>query len=348
MGRPTGGKRRSKEDVQEAMVAKRLGLRRPEPWRSRAAKTNAVKATQSVVRAILAKEPNPLKLQLLGIFPGWFHNNLSEYVRGGQAMDQPHRLEIVLRGYKQKFLSRDQLRDLGCIVLADDESMAGAIDVAVDKYAKARERAKRTFDNGVDRLLKGFMPVKARPIGAVGRASAIPRAPRHAAEMEGNYTSWVAKIEKLGGRVTTDTWTPAWYEAFEAAEQKSIEDAWDAQWAAMSEWQREIEEAHLEQLLCDPWADEDEAGRNGVCQSAPIPAWHPYKVRRLKLWFGGREWSPWPRAIEDDWWAPVGGDDWSEFLDGHDTRLEARYLAAIEIEKARTVSPPGGPGALPN
>ncbi|CAE6697070.1 hypothetical protein [Paraburkholderia domus] len=347
MVRLAGAVQRSKEKVQVTAVAKRLGLSRPEPWRNRVAKTKAVKATQSLVRAIFAKEPNLVQLERLWIFPDWFYNNLSLYIRGDQSIDPRHRLELCVLGYKQKFLSDDQLRDLGLLALVDVANTHAETKVVIREFQSRRDRVKRTFDKGIERLLNGLMPVKAMPIGAIGRGPTVPRAPKDAREMERNYSSWVAKIERLGGLVTTERWEPAWYEDHIAAEAQSIEDAWNAQWATIPDSEREFVEAQTEEFLNGMLATADAFPENDR-RPVSISAWHPYNVRRLKLWFGGRDWSPWPHAIEDDWWASVGGDDWSDFLDEHDARLEARYLAAIEIEKARKASPPSDRGTLPN
>ncbi|MDR6383991.1 hypothetical protein [Paraburkholderia caribensis] len=267
--------------------------------------------------------------QELREFPDWFHENLNRYSRGTHAMGEPHLMEIVRIAYNHKrgLLNREQVGHLGYLRLIEDEAAKiKDTDIAVNAVRRAREKTKRQFDEGIARLLKGLMPCPAK---AIGRKGTEIRAPLDDAEMEKNFAKWTARIQTLGGQVTTDSWAPAWYHEAEAAYLADLDAAY---WASVPEWERESHADYIEALCRNP---EDEADRSTVCQSAPPQPWHPASVLHLKLWFGGRDWSPWQHAIEGDFWTDVRGDDLSDFLDRADARREAAYLTKIVLAGAR-------------
>lgn len=241
-------------------------------------------------------------------------------------MDEPDLMGVALLAYKETLLDKDRLSHLGYLALIEGKpGMINDTSMAVRAARRARERAKRRFDDGIARLLKGEMPLKAgRTDGTKGT---VIREKRNDAEMAKNYANWIARIEALGGWVTMETWAPGWYHSAEAAYQADLDVAY---WASIPEWQRELHADYTEALCRDP---EDEAEPGTVHRLAPPPPWSPENVRRLKLWFGGREWSSRQHAIEDDWWPEVRGDDLSDFFDRHDTRMEARYLASLALTR---------------
>lgn len=258
-------------------------------------------------------------------FPDWFHDNFDRYLRGAQAMEEARLMEIVRLAYDRDLplLNEDQVSHLGYLPLVEGEpANIKDIETATSAVSRARERAKRQFDEGVARLLKGEMPLKAGRTD--GRKGTIIRKHLNENEMAKNYAKWIARIEALGGRVTKETWAPGWYHEAEAAYAAYQADLEAAYWASIPEWERDFHAHHIQGLI-DAYRNlEDETDRGTSQQSAPRPPWHPANVRDLKLWFGGREWSSWHHAIEDDW-IEVHGDDLSDLFDAHDAREEARY-----------------------
>ncbi|WP_345812566.1 hypothetical protein AAGS40_00865 [Paraburkholderia sp. PREW-6R] len=287
---------------------------RPVSWRSSRARSAALRATQSVTRTIL-QSSKAIGRSELNEFPDWFHENVGRYLRGTQAMEEHRLMEIVRLAYDRDLplLNEDQISHLGYLPLVEGElAKIVDIDTATSAVRRSRERAKRQFDEGIARLLKGEMPLKAGRTD--GRKGTIIRKHLSENEMAKNYAKWISRIEALGGRVTKETWAPNGYHEAEAA-----------YWASISDWERDFHADHIQGLV-DAWYRncEDETDCGMSQQSAPRPPWHPANLRDLKLWFGGREWSSWHHAIEDDW-AEVRGDDLSNFLDALDAREEARY-----------------------
>jgi hypothetical protein len=322
VGRLRGGVKRSKLTV--AHTSSKSDLDRPVSWRSSRARSAALRATQSVTRAVLQSSETIGRAEL-NEFPDWFHDNVDRYLRGAQAMEEHRLMEIVRLAYDrdQPLLNEDQIGHLGYLPLIKGE-LAKIVDVdtATSAVRRSRERGKRRFDEGIARLLKGEMPLKAGRTD--GKKGTTIRRHLSENEMAKNYAKWIAGIEALGGRVTKETWAPSYYHDAEAAYQADLEAVY---WASISDWERDFHADHIQGLV-DAWCrnPEEEADRGMSQQSAPYPLWHPANVRDLKLWFGGREWSSWHHAIED-YWADIRGDDLSDFWDALDARKEERYSA---------------------
>jgi hypothetical protein len=103
----------------------------------------------------------------------------------------------------------------------------------------------------------------------------------------------------------------------------------------MSDGDDGLSEYDLEQKLASIEASEAESGDT---LPAKLPPYHPANVRQLKLWFGGREWTPYQHAIEESW-TEVSGDDLSESTQRKEQRDTARRLMLDVL--ARAASPRG-------
>ena len=146
------------------------------------------------------------------------------------------------------------------------------------------------------------------------------RAPRSEAETASWYENWIVGVEMLGGRVTEATWAPSWYLSW-------LENT--------SGGDEGLSEHDFEQMLASTEAAQTE---NADMPPAKLPPYHPASVRQLKLWFGGREWTPYQHAIEESW-TEVSGDDLSEFTQHKERRDTARRLTLDVL--ARAASPRG-------
>jgi hypothetical protein len=319
MGRPKGGVKNARG--------------REETFRSMLARHKMIRATQSVFQALLqnAREKSGSGIERLLGLP---NDTFSMYVRGVQAMDESHLLTIVCLAYNRALLDDDQLDELGYSALSsikihDIEGLVRSIEADRDSVGKikrslelerfarsieavrhARGKAKDQFDKGVARLLKGLMPSKAK---AIGRNGTEIRAPRNETEMARNFANWTRRIAKLGGHVTTGKWV-----------HPSL--CWVP--PEVLDFDEGLSEYDLEQMQA---SREHDSIERGEIPSIPPPPYHPVNVHRLRLWLGGRDWSPYMHLLEECPTGP-GGDDWDDVWSFLDQILERRQPASCGAE----------------
>ncbi len=271
---------------------------------------NKQAAVRSLFQRILDRS-NLSQTQLescLGIDPA----NGSNYGRylNGRTMSYGKFLQCVRAAWKQGFLTQDDLCELGF------EDAAISNEPADDIRAN-RKKATTRFIEGHKRLLVGILPM-AVP-GPEGRKI---RAPRSKAEAASWYENWIDGVEMLGGRVTKAKWAPSWYLSW-------LE--------SMSGGDEGVSEHDFEQMIASMEAEQAEYAD---MPPATLPPYHPANVRQLKLWFGGREWTPYQHAIEESWAEPeVSVDDLSELTQHKERRYAARCLMLDVL--ARVASPSG-------
>ncbi len=232
-------------------------------------------------------------------------SNYGRYLNG-RTMSYGKFLQCVRASWKQGFLTQDDLCELGF----EDAAMSNE---PADDIRRNRKKATARFIEGQKRLLVGLLPM-AVP-GPEGREI---RAPRSEAEAVSWYENWIVGVQMLGGRVTKASWAPSWYLPW-------LENTGD----------ESLSQHDLEQMLASTDAAQTE---DADVPTAKLPPYHPAGVRQLKLWFGGREWTPYQHAIEDSW-TEVSGDDLSEFTQRKERRDAARRLMLNVL--ARAASPRG-------
>jgi hypothetical protein len=208
----------------------------------------------------------------------------------------------------KNWLIREDLQELGL------EDVAGSAQPAND-IKKNRQKAAKRFMTGQEREIGGLLPVAMR--GPKGR---LPRPPKDEAEAAQEHAAWIAGIEELGGQLKPERWAPAWYRANQAHVNSVFEkfhNAYKNYSMAMGTRERASErptEAVFPFSSSLPLPYPTYAPPN-----PPLPAHHPENVKKLKLWFGGREYSPLAHAIEKDWFDLGDGfetrEDWDLFFD---------------------------------
>jgi hypothetical protein len=87
-------------------------------------------------------------------------------------------------------------------------------------------------------------------------------------------------------------------------------------------------EASYEEGLPDDWdpfcpVDVDGELVESIPAPSPLPDHHPSKIKELRLWFGGRDYSAYPPPL-CEWITETSDDDLTEFLE---ERLRHRQLA---------------------
>jgi hypothetical protein len=234
-------------------------------------------------------------------------SNYGRYLNG-RTMSYGKFLQCVRAAWKQGFLTQDDLCELGF----EDAAISNE---PADDIRTNRKKATTRFIEGQKRSLVGLLPM-AVP-GPEGREI---RAPRSEAEAASWYENWIVGVEMLGGRVTKATWAPSWY----------------LSWLENTIGGNEGRSEHdFEQMLASMDAAPAE---NDDMPPSKLPPYHPVSARQLKLWFGGREWTPYQHAIEESW-TEVSGDDLSEFTQ-HKERREAARRLMLDVF-ARAASPRG-------
>ncbi|MBR8158656.1 hypothetical protein KDX20_29975 [Burkholderia cenocepacia] len=276
--------------------------------------TNEYKCKQAAVRSLFQRifdrsNLNQTQLEFcLGIEPA----NGSNYGRylNGRTMSYGKFLQCVRAAWRQGFLVKDDLADLGF------EDAAVTLEPA-DDIKKNRTKAATRFVEGQRRLLAGLLP-----LAVSSREGREIRAPRNEAEAASEYARWVSGIEMLGGRITEAKWAPAWY--LSCLESMSCGD-------------EGLSEHDLEQMFA---AMEATQGESADIPLAKLPPYHPLHVSRLNLWFGGRDWAPYQHAIEESWTEPeVSADDLRELTERKERRDAARRLMLDVLARATS---PGG------
>jgi hypothetical protein len=222
---------------------------------------------------------------------------------GKRPMKRERLVNFVRICSKRGWLDTDDLIQLG---------LADAIDsqwYPVDIF-KNRKTAYSRFLKGRDRIRKGLLPLI--PGGSLGR---VPR--KATSDKEGDeiaadyYRRWTESIESLGGRLTR---CQCLYQC------RCI-------WPH-SCYGQDAREANYEEGFPDDWSsycpfDVDGGLVEPIAAPRRLPDHHPSQVEKLRLWFGGRDYSAYPPPL-CEWFTETSGDDLSEFLE---ERLRHRQLA---------------------
>jgi hypothetical protein len=252
----------------------------------RAADRAAIRSGYSQTKLELILDP------IVGLPPA-HGTSYGRHRSGSRPLKRERLISFVRVFFDQGWLNEDDLIELG---LAD--TVGDVRDHAVD-ICKSRKKAYDRFLKGKDLNRKGLVPViPGGPLGRVPR-SISEISDEKAAEY---YQSWIKPIESVGGRLTR---CRCLYQC-------------RCLWPLSSMWPSS-REASCEEGLPDDWdpfcpVDVDGELVESIPAPRPLPDHHPSQVEKLRLWFGGRDYSAYPPPL-CEWIRETSGDDLTEFLE---------------------------------